>query len=305
MRTKISNTKLKHTIRTAQPKDKAAITTLAAKIWEGEDYLADNFDAWVGQERGRFSVAYVGEILVGCGKLTEFRPGEWWLEGLRVDPEWRGRGIARLLHEYVIQVVEEIAAAENLGGILRLATDSENYPVHKLALKSGFSQTSKHFLYKAAPVRAVNLDSLPFTAVQPSEKSQIEDWFNQSAYFAASRGLFEDTWKWYEILPRLDDLLENGRLYWWRKLDDGPSLAEGLVIVHHRDRETMVLNYLDTPHGDWGALMKDVIELGRTYHVNQIKSKPLVTDEIEQAFPRSGWEIDYDLEMWVFERPLG
>lgn len=293
------------TLRPAQPQDKAAITALAAKIWEGEDYLHHNFDNWVSQKRGRFIVAYQGENLVGCNKLTEFRPGEWWMEGLRVDPDWRGQGVARLLHENILRIAGEIAASEKQSGFIRLATDSENYAVHKLALETGFTHINKHFLYRSdIPSGNIPLAiaGYPFETAQLSEKQQIEEWFGRSAYFAASHGLFEDTWKWYEIRPRLNELLENGRLFWWHKTNNS---AAGLVIIHHRDPETMVLNYLDTQDGRWAELMDDIRLLAQTLKVGQIKCKPLAIPEIRTALPNTAWEIDYDLEMWVFQRPIG
>jgi GNAT superfamily N-acetyltransferase len=297
---------MKITLRPAQPHDKAAITALAAKIWEGEDYLHHNFDNWVAQERGRFVVAYAGDTLIGCNKLTELRPGEWWMEGLRVDPDWRGKGVARLLHENIMRIADEIAAAEKLTGNVRLATESRNYAVHKLALDTGFSHASSYLLHRADIAPVVDSEPFPFIPVQPSEKPLVEEWFDRSAYFAACQGLFEDSWKWYEIRPRLDELLQNGRIFWWRKENENANWhANGLIIIHHRDPQTMVLNYLDTPDGQWAELMDDVRLLGRTYNVTQIKSKPLATDEIRHARPNITWEIDYDLEMWVFQRPIG
>lgn len=297
------------TLRPAQPDDKPAITALAAKIWEGEDYLAYNFDDWVAQESGRFVVAYDGEALVGCNKLTEFRPGEWWMEGLRVDPDWRGKGIARLLHQNIIRIAAEIAAAAKITGTVRLATAGENHAVHKLALDTGFSHSSSHLLFQAAVPTAIASTNdpgpFPFVPVQQSEKLLVEAWFNQSAYFAACQGLLEDSWKWYEIRPRLESLLEDGRLHWWRKAGRKDKTAEGLVIVHRRSPETMVLNFLDTSTGHWAALLDDVRRLGREYGVSQIKSKPLATNEIRETLPHTAWEIDYDLEMWVFQRPIG
>lgn len=228
------------------------------------------------------------------------------MEGLRVDPAWRGKGVARLLHDNIMRIAAEIAAAEERTGMLRLATDSENYAVHKLALDTGFRHINKHFLYKASVSESGDPATLPFTTIPHNEKPLVESWFNQSAYFAAANGLFEDTWKWYEILPRLDKLLQDGRIHWWHKNygSDG-NIAGGVIIVHHRDPETMVLNYLDTPTGQWSSLMDDVRQLAKTYNVTQIKSKPLATDQIRQARPNTAWEIDYDLEMWVFQRPIG
>ncbi|MFZ0544149.1 MAG: GNAT family N-acetyltransferase [Candidatus Promineifilaceae bacterium] len=293
------------TLRPAQPGDKAAITVLASKIWDGEDYLPYSFDDWVAQERGRFIVAYAGKQLVGCNKLTESRPGEWWMEGLRVDPDWRGKGIARLLHENIIKIAAEIASAENQTGILRLATNSKNKAVHKLAFNTGFDHTSSHCLYRADVPEGDSTALLPFTAVQPSEKAQVESWFNRSATFAAVHGLFEEGWEWYEIWPRLDELVEDGRLYWWQPGSSGVAPANGLVIVHQRDAETLALNYADTDSRQWVQMMNDVRLFGRKFGVSQIESKPLASDEIREALPFPAWEVEYDLELWVFQRPIG
>jgi N-acetylglutamate synthase-like GNAT family acetyltransferase len=283
------------TLRTATPADKPAVVALAAKIWDGEDYLGQRFDKWVADEHGRFTVAYSGQTLVGCGKLTRFSPGEWWLEGLRVDPDWRGQGIAHILHHNVI----EFATAEKLTGHLRLATAAENLAVHKMSLDTGFERISTHILYKAS-LPAEPLPPAPFTRVETAEKSDLSDWLNRSATFAACHGLFEESWKWYEIVPRLDELLGDGRFYWWRK---GQADA-GLVLINHRDPDTLVLNYLDSPTNDYVPLFDDVRQLAQTYKVEIIESKPLALDEIKEALLQTQWEIDYDLEMWVFERPL-
>lgn len=287
-------------LRPAHPDDKTAVSALSAKIWDGDDYLAERFDDWLADEHGRFTVAYSGPHLVGCGKLTRFSPGEWWLEGLRVDPDWRGQGIASLLHHNVIQ----LAVEQKLTGHLRLATAGHNFAVHKMSLDTGFQHISQHLSYKAS-VPADSSGPTPFTAVETAEKARVESWFKLSAHFTTAHGLLEDSWKWYEITPRLDQLLENGRIYWWHKSDDPTQLAAGLIILHHRDPQTVILNYLDSPTGQWARLFDDVRHLSQSYHVNQLLSKPLATDQIKSALPQAGWEVAHDLEMWVFERPLG
>jgi GNAT superfamily N-acetyltransferase len=110
------------TLRPAEPHDKAAIAALSAQIWEGEDYLARLFDNWVAQQRGRFILAFDGEELAGCNKLTELGPGEWWMEGLRVAPAWRGQGIARLLHEIIVRLANEIIGGEIAAGNISSAS---------------------------------------------------------------------------------------------------------------------------------------------------------------------------------------
>jgi hypothetical protein len=155
------------------------------------------FDDWVADPRGQFTVALDGEVLAGFGKLTETGAAEWWLEGLRVDPRYRGQGVARLLHEYAVALADDIAE-----GTLRFATSSENAAVHKLAQESGFRLVSEHFLAEvgARPVSG----GLPFRPVSNMELPEVRNWLVQSPNYTAAGGLLEDDWVWLEIAPRLE-----------------------------------------------------------------------------------------------------
>jgi hypothetical protein len=114
----------------------------------------------------------------------------------------------------------------------------------------------------------------------------------------------EENWKWYEIRPRLAQLIQEKRVYRWHQSLAGRATAEGLVIIHDSDPESMILNYLDTPTGHWTELAGDVYSLAVDGRGQLLKSKPLAAPEIRAAFPAAGWTVDHDLEMWVFERPI-
>src|SRR5688572_105289 len=80
--------------------DRAAMLDVCATVWEGEDYLPHYFDRWVAAEGGQFTAVEVEGQVVALAKLTRIAHGEYWLEGIRVHPDYRGRGLAAALHDY-------------------------------------------------------------------------------------------------------------------------------------------------------------------------------------------------------------
>src|SRR5256885_15992141 len=81
-------------IRRARPSDKRDVLAAVRTIWGGHDRVPDVFDRWVTHRTGPFFVAESAGRVVGMGKLTGVSPTEAWLEGGRVAPRWRRKGIA-------------------------------------------------------------------------------------------------------------------------------------------------------------------------------------------------------------------
>lgn len=285
-------------IRPARSADKAAVTALSAHIWEGEDYVPYAFDEWVADPEGRFSLAFEGDTLLGFAKLSRLGPEEWWLEGLRVHPEQRGRGIARYLHHHMIAQADKIGS-----GILRFATNGENTAVHHLAESSGFRRICG---YSGAVIEsgeaAGSADGL--RRVTPAEQSALTTWLAASSYFAATHGLYEEHWTWLELAPRLQDLLAEGYVYWWQPGDT----PEGVVIVDssaevEAEEEPLRLGYLDAPATALPALTASLDKHASGLGRSTVTSRPLASAQVLQAYRDAGWAVK-DYELWIFERPL-
>jgi GNAT superfamily N-acetyltransferase len=285
------------TIRPARPGDKAAVSELCAFIWDGEDYVPEVFDDWVADTAGEFSLAFDGPQLVALGKLTEDAPDEWWLEGLRVHPDHRGQGLARLLHEHAVQLADRVGR-----GMLRFATAGTNAPVHALAQRTGFELVSRHYVARvdAAP-RSPNTGFVPAAA---EELPALRAWLAQSGYFTAAGGLMEDNWAWCALLPQLESLAQAGRVFWW---PDGETPRAGLAIINDGDDEQQTrlwVNYADTTPDRWPLLWQELRQLGAARGAQTLRAKPLASDEIAIALEIAGWQFEPDHTMWVFARSL-
>ena len=111
--------------------------------------MPDDTPAMLGHQ-GQFTVVYQGNTLVAFNKLSCLGPGEWWLEGIRVDPNYRQQGIARQLHTYTLALADE-----RMDGFLRLSTVKYNEAINKLARETGFRTLAYYSLATAAAAESV------------------------------------------------------------------------------------------------------------------------------------------------------
>src|SRR5258707_15674731 len=92
-------------IRQARLEDRAAMDSISARTWGGDDYLSDVLDDWLADPQGYFYVAEQSDNnqILGMARLVCLGADEWWLEGMRVDPDHYGQGIGRLLHHHLVR----------------------------------------------------------------------------------------------------------------------------------------------------------------------------------------------------------
>ncbi|WP_099212001.1 GNAT family N-acetyltransferase [Thermococcus henrietii] len=132
-------------IREARPEDRPFIEEIARLTWDGEDYLARVFDEWLGDN---FYVLELDGRVIGTAKLTVLPGKVGWLEGLRVHPEYRGRGYGRLLHDFLLELGERLAEEGKIGA-LKFATYFLNRGSVSMAQKTGFHVKAKFFVFGA------------------------------------------------------------------------------------------------------------------------------------------------------------
>ena len=135
------------TFRRARPEDKAMVSHLCSKIWEGDDYIPRCFDEWVADPEGELTLCFTGEDLAGLSKLTWLAPGEAWLEGLRKDPDLPVKGLGTALCK---RYLSRLARTEGLRSI-RFSTYFDNQASIKLNESLGFQRIATASLKEMRP----------------------------------------------------------------------------------------------------------------------------------------------------------
>ncbi|NJE01545.1 GNAT family N-acetyltransferase [Thermococcus sp. JdF3] len=133
-------------IREARPEDRPFIEEISRLTWGGEDYLARVFDEWLSD--GGFYVLEVDGKVIGTAKLTLLPGKVGWLEGLRVHPDYRGRGYGRKLHGFMLELGERLAR-EGKVEALEFATYFINRESISMAERTGFHVRARFFVFGA------------------------------------------------------------------------------------------------------------------------------------------------------------
>ncbi|WP_457741866.1 GNAT family N-acetyltransferase [Thermococcus sp.] len=129
-------------IRKAMPEDRPFIEEIARLTWGGEDYLARVFDEWLGDN---FYVLELEGKVIGTAKLTILPDKVGWLEGLRVHPNYRGRGYGWKLHSFMLELGKRLAR-EGKVEALEFATYFLNRESISMAEKTGFHVKAEFFV---------------------------------------------------------------------------------------------------------------------------------------------------------------
>jgi N-acetylglutamate synthase-like GNAT family acetyltransferase len=136
--------------RKAQIDDKKYITEISNATWGGNDYLKNIFEKWMHEKNSDFSVLEEDGKVIGTIKLTYLQDKEYWLEGLRIHPDYQGRGYAKYL---TVEYLKKIKNFDfNLVGMATFYT-SKSVDIVK---KYGFKLLNSLKIYRIEEKKNVN-----------------------------------------------------------------------------------------------------------------------------------------------------
>lgn len=218
-------------VRAARASDKEAVVAFSAQIWAGYDYLPRVWDHWLEEPHGAFLVAELDGKPVGTDKITVLAPGEVWLEGLRVDPHHRGKGIARALNKRAMEIVAELRPTT-----VRFSTAADNWASRHMGEEAGF-----RLLFSCQRMLAeAQRGHLPREVQGGMEDvNEILTFLHESKNFHRLKGLF--AWGW--IFKSLD------RPFLERVAADG-----GVLVARRHGKISGLALFLGQRHGPKVAL---------------------------------------------------
>jgi len=199
--------------RPARSEDKPRVLEITAHTWDDGDYIPEVWDNWLADPQGELTVAVDDGVVVALSKLTHVVDDQWWLEGLRVDPERRLKGIGQAMTAY------QVANAKRRGGrVVRYATGIRNEGSHRIAERAGF-----HTLTRFVERVAEKLDA-PSEAQVLTIADLDAAWIlaRGSGLFNAANGVCVFRWKVYPLTrERLAEHLNQGMVMGVRQASDG------------------------------------------------------------------------------------
>ena len=173
------------TVRNATPGDRDEVLALTAHTWEDGEYIHWVYNDWVADTDGRFLVA----LDHGTGRIAAIdkselpSPTEAWFEGLRVHPDFRGRGLAGGLQTFMIGEARRLGAT-----VIRMMTLADNFAVHRMAYRDGFKAlfVVRHWLWKGQPAPSLSAPGSPMIELRPSTPAEAEVLYNLVVEFPSA-----------------------------------------------------------------------------------------------------------------------
>jgi ribosomal protein S18 acetylase RimI-like enzyme len=129
-------------VRQARKDDKDDVMSFVSKTWGGSDYIPKVWDKWIKDRNGRIHVIELEGKIVGMNRISFLPDGYCWLQGARIHPEYRGKGLATILGLYVIKWAEGLGFKK-----FRLSCSVRNYPAIAQVSKMGFKEMKRISVY--------------------------------------------------------------------------------------------------------------------------------------------------------------
>lgn len=279
--------------RPALPKDKPDVMALTRTIWDGHDYVPEVWDDWLRDYDGMLAVAEYGGRVVGTIKLTRLAPEEWWLEGLRVHPEFEGRGIASHMHDYIMDFWQRQG-----GGAIRLVTSSLRKAVHRLCERRGFHKVGEFTLFAADAAASTAQMRGSFTSLHHGEARAALDFA-----YELHAGLMDLGWQWASpSLERLAEAVFQGQAWWWRPMS---GERHALLATHIDDDEdagvALVVSLLACPPVDLLDCLHDLRVLAGSLGQERAAWFAPLDVGLEPSLLAAGFQRQWEDALFVFE----
>jgi len=280
--------------RPALPMDTPQVLAFTRKIWEGEDYIPDIWEEWLTDSEGLLAVAEYGGRVIGLSKLTRLDADQWWLEGLRVHPEYQGQGVAAHLHDYQLDYWHRRGS-----GVIRLATVSSREPVKHLAVRSGFKPVAEYTRFRSSSDLDHQSYGESFTQVDPTALDALYEHMASAPALTLQFGLVNLGWQWARPTPEnLARLLHERRAWWWRE-------RVGIVIASEETEKTRTYFSIRTIACRKEEIVMFLNEIrglaARLGHHTIYWLAPLHSDLLPML-SEAGFDRDWDEALVIFEK---
>ena len=212
-------------VRPAREDDREAVLAFCARTWDDGDYIQYVWEDWLNDTSGALLVATLAGRPVGLAHLRMMSPDEGWIEGVRVDPEARRRGVARVLISRTLATAHERGAT-----VARYFTSSDNVASQQLFDRFGFVRVAEvlHFTADSLGADEREGEEIALTHATEEDTERIWAWLERSNLAPLNGGLEIHEWAAQALTEsRLREHLAAGRVW---TLDELGSLAALAVI---------------------------------------------------------------------------
>jgi len=225
-------------VRPARPADKDPLMSFIKDNWEGHDYIPQMWDEWLEDKEGRVFVVEADRVPVGMSRVKFLEDGSAWLEGARVHPGFRGRGLATMLGSSAMRFAMDRGVK-----VFRLDSRSTNRTAHRQIARMNFKELSRVNVYEPGE-RAKFAPQEGVRHAEMTELSQVTRLIMGSREFRLGSGVHWDSYEATSLSPSIIKKLVREGAVWTSGESVGVATLGGT-----RDRTWRQIGFL-TGTGD-------------------------------------------------------
>ena len=278
-------------IRRATKSDKEEVLRFCINTFEWGDYIDQVWDLWYLDRSGILLVAEDEEniipnerrsLVIAVSHVSLCPDKERiWLEGIRVNPNYRRRSVATQLLSKMISYGKEQGAKEASA----MVADT-NIASQLMMERNGFEVISKWSYYSIDNIpKIVDKVKKPRSKVATLKDTEmIGNYLRRSEVFKSAGETYVNSWRWYPLdlcSSTLTDLIKNEKV-----LLTGNDPIEGIAIINkdklwnQKKNNSFQIVYLDAPGV---KILEDLI----TLVINLIHSDNALYDRIQIYSPQT------------------
>ncbi|HYZ51150.1 MAG TPA: GNAT family N-acetyltransferase, partial [Nitrososphaeraceae archaeon] len=218
--------------RRAEQSDKNSVLRFCTNTFEWGDYIEEVWDVWYADPNGYLMIAEENEVIAAvshaylCPNMNRV-----WLEGVRVNPNFRRRAIGTELIKKMVQYGKEQGAQEAAGLV-----SVKNVASQGMMDKNGFTVTSRWIYCYSSTKIYQGPDIGQATIATLKDKETIRSYLKQSEIFRAAAANYVDFWRWYHLdidSDVLHNLIDNRKII--ITTNHNHSIINGLMIINKND----------------------------------------------------------------------
>jgi len=278
--------------RPALSKDHADITEFCKGIWEGGDYVPEVWHHWFNDPNGCLVTAEYEGHAIGCAKLSLIDEGQWWLEGVRVDPTKQGLKVGSKMHHYLTDWW-----VERGDGAVRLLT--ENPAMIHLCEKTGYSKMQELRGYRALPIDEPTDNFSPATETREAAEFALE---SETVKFTDN--LIDFGWRVGTVNEHIFEKYSGYKadfvhtFYWWKDKQGLFSAWED----EDEDKRQLFLGVSACSVKDLSTMLMDIRRFAARKKFDRVFLLAFLKPELLTQLEQAGFATNWENYLRLFER---
>lgn len=279
-------------VRLAQESDKEAILAFCQILPNNQkDYIPLVWDKWISDPSGHIFVVTIDDIPVAMERVMRMSDSEAWWEGLRVNPQYRGQGLSKILEFNINKYLVESGI-----NISRCMILSSNEIMADIMSKRGRKKIGNFDFYEVESIdspstQLIQLNSKDFDSICSLVKNYNYLNLRQNLYVSCGG-------KWQELtVKELRQRLASGKI--WGLKEDDRLLSMAIESYSENSNQKFWIGYVNGTKNSLPTLLYELRKLAHCLGYTLVGGFFLCNEVLSVSFGLADYiQIN---QRWVYE----